>query len=221
MRGIFINYRRSDSASDAGRLADHLRSEFGQAKVFLDVDSIDAGTVFPLKLSTALLASDVLIVVIGPQWACERLHSPGDFVRQEIETGLQQAMLIIPVLTGEARLPRAEQLPSSLSPLLLRNAHRVRHESFSNDSRSLIRAIRGHAFHHRSQVHHGQHARTFWAPIPLFLATVLTIGTWYALDHAFPAVLLSRAEVVSIWISWALLVSASRMMIMWIRSYIP
>jgi len=38
--GIFVSYRRADTAAYAGRLADRLRSRFDE--LFLDVDSINA-----------------------------------------------------------------------------------------------------------------------------------------------------------------------------------
>ena len=34
---IFINYRRSDSSGYAGRLRDHLVTQFGRDRVFIDV----------------------------------------------------------------------------------------------------------------------------------------------------------------------------------------
>ena len=39
MDGIFINYRRDDSAPYAGRLYDHLRRSFPGQKVFMDIDA--------------------------------------------------------------------------------------------------------------------------------------------------------------------------------------
>jgi hypothetical protein len=41
---IFINYRRGDSIGTAGRLRDRLAQTFGPQNVFMDVDSIPAGS---------------------------------------------------------------------------------------------------------------------------------------------------------------------------------
>jgi len=38
--GIFLSYRRDDTAGYSGRLADALRDSFGEDVVFLDVDAI-------------------------------------------------------------------------------------------------------------------------------------------------------------------------------------
>ena len=43
MTAIFIRYRRSDSAGQAGRLYDKLSERFGDDNVFMDVDTIDLG----------------------------------------------------------------------------------------------------------------------------------------------------------------------------------
>ena len=40
---IFINYRRSDAGWPADRLAERLRTAFGNDRVFLDVRSVEAG----------------------------------------------------------------------------------------------------------------------------------------------------------------------------------
>ncbi len=46
MPRIFISYRRNDSASNAGRIYDHLINHFGQGQVFMDVDTIRPGVDF-------------------------------------------------------------------------------------------------------------------------------------------------------------------------------
>ena len=43
---IVLSYRREDSAGHAGRLADTLLDRFGQASVFMAVESIEAGADF-------------------------------------------------------------------------------------------------------------------------------------------------------------------------------
>src|SRR5262249_6875994 len=43
MAGIFITYRREDSAAYAGRLHDQLVARFGRDRVFMDIDAIEPG----------------------------------------------------------------------------------------------------------------------------------------------------------------------------------
>lgn len=91
---VFLSYRRADSRADAGRLYDRLSHEFGDDNVFMDVDDIAPGENFVTRLEATLGRCDVLLAVIGPQWASitdgngqPRLHDPDDFLLLEIEIG--------------------------------------------------------------------------------------------------------------------------------------
>ena len=68
MSRVFISYRRDDSQEVTGRLHDHLVARFGKETVFKDVDSIPLGADFRHATKQAIESSDVLLVVIGPQW---------------------------------------------------------------------------------------------------------------------------------------------------------
>ena len=46
MAGVFISYRRSDTAPYAARLKAHLDAAFGDEYVFMDVDSLRPGEPF-------------------------------------------------------------------------------------------------------------------------------------------------------------------------------
>ena len=46
MQNIFISYRRDDASDATGRIADVLRSKFGENLVFKDVDSVPLGSDF-------------------------------------------------------------------------------------------------------------------------------------------------------------------------------
>ena len=48
---IFIAYRRDDSADTAGRMFDNLEREFGEERIFKDVDSIPPGMASASTLS--------------------------------------------------------------------------------------------------------------------------------------------------------------------------
>ena len=141
---IFISYRRSDAAAVAGRLADLLMQQFGGDSVFMDVDAIPPGVDFIQFIRDAVKLSDAMLVVIGPSWLEGRLHNPHDFVRLEIEAGLESGLPVLPVLVEDAQFPLIANLPSSLRPLAERQAIRLRHESFRHDSARLVTAVSNH-----------------------------------------------------------------------------
>lgn len=138
--GIFISYRREDSAGDAGRLADHLHQRFGATRVFLDIDTIEPGTDFVDVLQASVQQTAVMLVVIGPRWAAlrnedgtRRLDDPKDFVRHEVEAALGRGIPVVPVLVQGAALPRAQDVPPSLARLLTRQAAVLDHADFHDD----------------------------------------------------------------------------------------
>jgi len=123
MPGIFVSYRRDDSQGFAGRLADDLGDLFGRERVFRDIE-IPVGSDFTDVLHRAIAASDLLLVVIGRQWAAysdagygSRLFEPTDWVRTEIEAAFAQGKQVVPVLVGGAEMPAADGLPPSIARL--------------------------------------------------------------------------------------------------------
>ena len=54
MSGIFISYRREDSAGWTGRLSEHLRERFGAESIFMDIDTIQPGIDFTEALQKAV-----------------------------------------------------------------------------------------------------------------------------------------------------------------------
>lgn len=141
---IFISYRRDDAAGDAGRLADHLHRRFGPGRVFLDIDTIQPGADFTAVLRTSLEQTAAVLVVIGPRWigarsagGSRRLDDPGDFVRLEVETALGRGIPVVPVLVQGAHLPRADELPASLAPLVKRQVVVLDHAEFHADAERL------------------------------------------------------------------------------------
>jgi hypothetical protein len=71
-----------------------------------------------------------------------RLDNPDDFVRVEIATALRRNIRVIPILLDGATIPKANELPEDLKELALRNGLDIRHASFSNDIKRLIRDLR-------------------------------------------------------------------------------
>jgi hypothetical protein len=127
---IVLSYRRMDSDAIAGRIRDRLVIHFGDKAVFMDIDSIEAGKDFRSEIGAALKATDVLVAVIGPRWfgpsrAAPRLSQEDDPVRVELEIALREAIPVIPVLVGGAKMPAVPDLPASLAPLAFRNAIEV------------------------------------------------------------------------------------------------
>jgi hypothetical protein len=146
--GVFISYRRDDSAAHAGRLFDRISDKIGEEFVFMDVDSIEPGVNFFEAIDGALSRCKVLLVVIGPKWldatdssGRRRIDDPRDFVRLEIETALRRGIRVIPVLIDGAALPRSNQLPAALVDLTYRQAVEVSHAQFRSDSRRLVEGV--------------------------------------------------------------------------------
>ena len=62
--GIFLSYRREDAAPYARLLQYQLRERFPDARVFMDLDSIEAGLDFAEVIRDAVDSSAVLVVLI-------------------------------------------------------------------------------------------------------------------------------------------------------------
>jgi hypothetical protein len=148
MAGIFISYRREDAAGHAGRLFDRLAQHFGRDKVFMDVAGIEPGVDFVEAIDQAVGSCDVLIVVIGKEWARaadaagkRRLDDPNDFVRLEATTALRRNVRVIPLLVDGAPLPPTGSLPEDLQKLTRRNAFELRDGRWESDIGLLVEAL--------------------------------------------------------------------------------
>jgi len=148
MSGIFISYRRDDSAPYAGRLCDRLGAQFGADQVFMDVDDIPPGADFAADIGAKIGACDALLAVIGKQWLTARnakgalrLSDPNDLVSREIALALQRRILVIPVLVEGASMPKAAELRNDLKPLAQRNAVTISDDDFQGDVAKLIKAL--------------------------------------------------------------------------------
>ncbi|MCL4247748.1 MAG: TIR domain-containing protein [Anaerolineae bacterium] len=149
MSRIFINYRRQDSEGYVGRLYDHLSQQFDPSDIFMDVEAMKPGVDFVKVLEDAVLACDVFIAIIGPQWldvqneaGTRRLDEERDFVRIEIESALKHNKLVIPVLVGRAAMPGTRDLPKSIAALARRNAFELSHQRFAYDAEQLAQTIK-------------------------------------------------------------------------------
>jgi hypothetical protein len=146
--GIFLNYRRDDSAAYALLLESRLKERFPDAKVFMDLDSIRAGRDFIEAIRDALDSCAVLVALIGRQWVTiadeegrRRLDNPDDWVRSEIRTALESEVLVIPVLVDRAKPLRQQELPGELHKLARLNAFELSYDRFQYDAGRLLDLI--------------------------------------------------------------------------------
>ncbi len=148
MSGVFLSYRREDSAGFAGRLADGLEAEFGAGSVFRDVDDIRPGEDFQLAIDSQLRSVDAVLVLIGPRWldaridGARRLDDPGDLVRLEVATALASGKPVIPVLVGGAPMPGEAELPTLLAALARRQAVVLSDSGWQGDVARLVASLR-------------------------------------------------------------------------------
>jgi hypothetical protein len=173
MQGIFISYRREDSAGHAGRLFDRLRAHFGREMVFMDVEGIEAGVDFVETIEQAVGGCDVLLAVIGRGWLdCRdsqgnrRLDDPQDFIRLETAAALARKVRVIPVLVEGARLPEAESLPTELRALVRRQAVELRDSRWEDDVQALVGVLQRLLKHRgapRNKDDDGRHDLVAWA----------------------------------------------------------
>jgi hypothetical protein len=148
MSTVFINYRREDAAGEARALFSTLQNQLGENSVLMDVDSIALGQDFRSVLQGLLASCDVMLVLIGKDWADakdeegkNRLVNPGDFVRLEIEAALKRDILITPVLIQGAHMPVAERLPAEIRDLAYRNGFELSHPRWESDVREMVRRL--------------------------------------------------------------------------------
>jgi hypothetical protein len=150
--GLFISYRRSDSAGFAGRIADYFTYRYPQVPVFFDATSIEPGQDFVESIKMRLESSAVVLAPIGETWLDtrdavsgeRRIDNPNDFVRRELSMALARGARVIPVLLDNAQMPPASKLPDDLKQLTRCNAALMRHAAFARDVEHLGTFVVGH-----------------------------------------------------------------------------
>lgn len=170
MAGVFINYRRDDAKSEAGRLFDWLSRYFGKDQVFMDVSgSIEPGLEFDTVIEKAVSSCDALIVVIGKEWLTaadengkRRLDDPNDFVRLEIAAALRRTIRVIPVLVQGADMPDEGSLPDDLKRLSKRQASEISDNRWEFDTQQLVKVLEKAGVKARpgQEIVSGEHAST-------------------------------------------------------------
>jgi hypothetical protein len=147
-RRIFLSYRRGDTTIYAGRLFDSLCMRLGDEEVFMDLDAIEPGADFVEHIEREVGSCEVLIALIGRDWVDasdadgnRRLEDDSDWVRLELEAGLNRDIRVIPVLVQGAVMPRADQLPGDLAKLARRNALEIGDTRWRYDFDRLLEVI--------------------------------------------------------------------------------
>lgn len=130
--GYFISYRRGQSGFVARSMKSALEAKVGPTRVYLDECSSSAGEEWPLRIEQEIYRCGVMLVVIGPRWlqaahddGRRRLDDPADWVRREIEAGLQlprRQAVVVPILHDGASMPAPGELPDSIKVLTSRTA---------------------------------------------------------------------------------------------------
>ncbi|MFV2055712.1 MAG: SUMF1/EgtB/PvdO family nonheme iron enzyme [Thiohalomonadales bacterium] len=147
MRKVFISYRREDSAGAyvAQSIQGELDAHFGKGSAVFDVDSIPLGKDYRLHLDEEVQQCDVLLAVIGDHWLRllhERRDDPRDFVQIEITAALKRDIPVVPVLVGNASMPKEGDLAEDLAPLAFRQATEVRAgKNLSDHFEHLLRGL--------------------------------------------------------------------------------
>lgn len=154
---IFISYRRAEDNNSyiVGTIHDKLAKVFGEEDIFRDTYDISGGEEWRAVVDRELNRCKVMLVIIGPDWTSlahpngqKRLFDEKDVTRWEVQTGLERSQegkaTVIPVLVLGASLPKANELPDVLRPLLEKNVVHLRnYPDFDHDMEKLIRDIRG------------------------------------------------------------------------------
>jgi len=132
--GVFINYRGEDSRSYAALLYVELSRRFGAELVFLDSESIPAGSDFGEQLLGRVRRCRVLLAVVGPRWLSavgaggeRRIDAPQDWIRRELAEAFAFAATVIPVLTDGAEMPLEPDLPADIAAFARCQYRRLRH----------------------------------------------------------------------------------------------
>ena len=177
---IFLSYRRADSQTTAGRMAQFLDSIPAIDEVFLDVDAIGIGENFEQEIRSTLEKATHVFLLIGTQWqgptgaqGCSRILEPDDMVRQETRMALQSKLRVVPILLDAASMPRASELPNELKGLSKINAFSLRTSHFDEDMDDLLDNLLGNK---KGRGSRWRQAPLTWAGITLRILSGLALG---------------------------------------------
>jgi hypothetical protein len=143
--GVFINYRSADCHSYGALLYAELSRRFGTELVFLDNESIPAGSDFVADLLQRVRGAWIVLALIGPDWltaadeqGSRRLDDPTDWIRRELAEAFAVGGRVIPVLVDGAPMPVESQLPPDIASLGRCQFRRLRYREAGSDIARLI-----------------------------------------------------------------------------------
>jgi hypothetical protein len=118
--------------------------------IFFDVNTIAGGENFEKKIELAIEKSDAVLIFIGDKWVKPapetgqvRLLEAVDYVRAEVRAALARPILVLPILVGGASMPKPDQLPEDIRPVVKLNTLPLRHDSFDDDTENILALIFG------------------------------------------------------------------------------
>jgi formylglycine-generating enzyme required for sulfatase activity len=121
---IFLSYRASDMQGQAplvvGKIVQRLGAHYGAANIILERPIVPEGSRFDGIVKGLVGQADVVLAVIGPDWARSLrslADSAEDFVRAELLAAMQMGIPVIPVLLNETPMPGPDDLPDALADL--------------------------------------------------------------------------------------------------------
>ncbi len=128
---LFMSYRRSDSADNAGRIRDRLTNRFGADSIFMDVYDIPIGHNFRAYIAGVLAQCRMHLIVIGPDWLEELnkrlLTGQEDLLREEVEISLRlNPNGVVPLYVRGAKMLKPEELPAEISKLAYQEGMAIR-----------------------------------------------------------------------------------------------
>ena len=82
---VFISYQRADTALAAHALAYALR--LAGHKAFVDTGSIGVGELYRQVIANEVSTANLMLALIGPSFAVQRLHEPASVVTFEPRSG--------------------------------------------------------------------------------------------------------------------------------------
>lgn len=149
MPPIFLSYRVDDQPFAAAFLDHELTRELGNDAVFFASRSISLGADWEKSIFDAVSASVAVLVIIGPRWLTttgkdgrRRLDDPSDFVRREVELGLQLGKQVVPVHLERRHTLDTGELPESLHALAEKQGPIVRFRNSKPDIARLVIQLR-------------------------------------------------------------------------------
>ena len=110
-------------------------------ETFYDVaGGIPYGKDFPQVIKESVQKADVLLAVVGKEYSnlFKTKEGTRDFVLEELLEAQASGSLIVPVITEDAMMPSADELPHEIAFLSSLNSFEIRHNKLESDMGLLI-----------------------------------------------------------------------------------